>query len=174
MAKDRKPSRITTDDEINKYYSGKQIKQKTNYFRLLIEILFVITICYVGYLFLTNKADLGNLLNKSTDTYMKTTVDEIYKGLKGDEASTVKMYKGEYIELTGRYTKKKDSGFFLGNVSGTTVGNGVYCNVVDDIDRQNIKNLNVGAKVTVKGKVQSISYKKGLQIDVTSFVIKKD
>lgn len=173
MATEKKPNRITTDEEINKYYSGKQIKKKMNIFRLIIELLLVLGVIYGGYLLLTNNTDLGALMKKSTGTYQKTTVDMVYKDLSEDETNAVKKYENMYVELTGRFTKKKNNGFFMGNVSGKTVGNGVWCNVVDDMERQNIKTLNVGAKVTVKGKITKIN-SKGIDIDVTSFTVVRD
>jgi hypothetical protein len=159
-------SRLTSDDEIKRYYSGTKKKQPTNWLRILIQILVLAGIGFAIYWFLTNNTNLGSLSGKN-GAYIEVTTDVLYKELKENESEAKKKYENQYVELSGRYMKKHgQDAFVLGGLSGTIKNNGVICKVVADMEKSHMQDLLVGAKVTVKGQITEIGARKPTPLGV--------
>lgn len=123
----------------------------------------------------------------STYTYQsfyKTKLSSIFSDYRKNEISAKEKYEDMYIEFTATIREIEASGSFSSIFSdygtikfeinnGTWLTDDAYCTIKDKTQLENAKELSVGQKVTIKGKINYASYYSSfieLRIDIIEIV----
>ncbi len=102
--------------------------------------------------------------------FTAVTVDKMLKDVESNELTAEEKYNGKYVAVKGRVDDIDDSGnFSLYPVNNKWAIMNVSCFLLDDEQKEGVRNIKKGQVITVKGKITLVSDWLGYSLDVYSF-----
>lgn len=147
---------------------------------ILIGIPFIfITGCTALFIGAASSSDSGSnttqkIENKEPENieYIIVSKDQLNDDLKNNAAAAQDKYKGKYIELTGKLSTIDSDLSYISIVSNHESFDltSAICYIKNDSQREVVKTLTRGQKITIRGKVNSVGEVLGYSIDLVEIV----
>ncbi len=102
--------------------------------------------------------------------YIKVTVDELKKTLDDNPMRAKETYKGAYIEVSGKLNGVDASQKYISMCGANEVVSfvGAQCYMKNDYQKAQVREMNTGDPVTLRGKCTYVGEMMGYQIDIDS------
>lgn len=102
--------------------------------------------------------------------YTKHTIAEMFDELDANALSAEDKYDGQYVEITGKLDVIDSDGKYIGLYPGRSDFEltGVKCYIMTDKQKEKVKTLSIGDRVTVKGKITAVGEIMGYCLDIDS------
>lgn len=106
--------------------------------------------------------------------YTAYDASQLFDDLEQNALKASDTYKNQYVEISGEISNIDSGGkyFSIKDSSGRISLAGIRCDLTNDDQKNVIKELSTGSKVSVKGKVKEVGEVLGYSIDVDEVVAK--
>ena len=104
--------------------------------------------------------------------YTVCTVDEMMDMLNANAMKAENTYNDQYVEVTGRLGNIDSDGKYitLYPVKDQWAFLGVRCDLTNDTQKQQVMDMSIDDKVTVRGKITSVGEVLGFDLDINEIV----
>jgi len=104
--------------------------------------------------------------------YTTCSVDEMVDMLNSNAMKAENTYNDQYVEVTGRLSNIDSDGKYISiyPIKNQWAFTGVQCYIKNDVQKQQVMELSIDDKVTVKGKVISVGEILGYSLNIDEIV----
>lgn len=153
---------------------GAKIK-KPIYKRWWFIVLIILVV--LGAVFGSSSSDESTVSNSTATVteqpkieYTKYTVAEMVDDLKANALNAEDKYDNQYVEITGKLNNIDSDGKYISVCPGRSDFElfDVQCYIMTDEQKDKVKTLSIGDRVTVKGKITNVGEIIGYHLDIDS------
>ena len=104
--------------------------------------------------------------------YTVCTVDEMVDMLNGNAMKAENTYDDQYVEVTGRLSVIDSDGKYISlyPIKDEWAFTGAQCYIKNDVQKQQVMEMSISDRVTVRGKITSVGEVLGYQLNIIEIV----
>ena len=104
--------------------------------------------------------------------YTICTVDEMVDMLNGNAMKAENTYNDQYVEVTGRLSNIDSDGKYISiyPIKDQWAFTGVQCYIKNDVQKQQVMEMSIDDKVTVRGQLKSVGEVMGDSLNIIEIV----
>ena len=161
---------IATSAKVCPYCGAKNKKPIYKRWWFIVIIVFIV----LGAVFGGGDSSEDVKTNSGTEQkeieYTKYTVSEMISDLEDNAMAAKEKYDGQYVEITGQMDVVDSDGKYIALYPGKSDFEltSVKCYIMTDEQKEQLKNLKTGSRVTVKGKITDVGEVIGYLLDIDS------
>lgn len=104
-------------------------------------------------------------------SYTPVTVTEMMESLNGNAMKASEIYKGQYLEITGKLSVIDSNGKYISILGdGDFEITGVQCYLKNEEQKAAVMEMSTGDTITVRGKCKEVGEIIGYTLDIDEFV----
>lgn len=151
-------------------YCGAKNKKPLRNRGWFIAIMVVVILCGIGSVFGGKSDSTPTKSEQKEIEYVKHTVSEMIKDLGDNALKAEEKYDGQYVEVTGQMNVVDSGGKYIALYPGKSDFEltPVQCYIMTEEQKEQVKDLKTGSKVTVKGKITDVGEVFGYSLDINS------